>query len=610
MATIRTAIQIHDGMSPAFRSMNNAMNIVLNSFEAIQTASHNAVDTASIQAARQELARAEVAFDEVEQEIRQADQAQQRLNNDVRSGIGAADGLTSKFKGLAISIGAAFGVNKIIDISDTMTQTTARLNLMNDGLQTTAQLQDMIMQSAQRSRSSYSDTADIISKLGQRAGDAFSNNQETISFAETLNKMFVIAGASQQEMTSASLQLTQALGSGVLRGEELNAVFEAAPNVIQSIADYLDVPIGAIRNMASEGQITAGIVKNAMLSATDEVNKQFKNMPMTFGQVGTIIGNTLIQTFEPLIQVVGRGAQLIYDNWSTLEPIFWGLAAGVGAFALMTGIQTAATWLQVAANRALIVTLISNPLLWIAVLIGVVIGAIYKWVQSVGGIQIAWQIAANAILTAWDGIQIRFMTGTNAVQTFVGNMKVGVLTGLQDMTNGAVDIINGFINKVNKIPGVAFDTISYVTFGTTAAIENAAAISAREANIAAMKFDARNATAQRQSAIYSAQASKEAQSSDLSALFSNDQVLSNIADISSNTGSMADSMDASEEELKYLRDLAEQDVINRFTTAEISVDMGGIVNHVSQNTDLDGVVTYLEETLYATLESVAEGVHE
>lgn len=641
MATIRTAIQVTDGMSPAFKSMNKAMNMVLSSFEALQSASSNSIDTSSIQAARAELNRAERAINDVEQEIREAGQAQQQFNDEMNR----SSGFMNNLKNAAITFGVAFGAKQILNLSDSMVQTTARLNLMNDGLQTTAELQDMILASANRSRASYQTTADIVAKLGQRAKDAFSSNEETIAFAENLNKSFVIAGASQQEMASASLQLTQALGSGVLRGEELNAVFEAAPNVIQTIADYMDVPIGQIRNMASEGMITADIVKNAMLSSTDAINQQFESMPMTFAQVGTIVGNTLLQTFEPVIQGIGKGAQFIYDHWSILEPIFWGLVTAVGAYAAITGVQTAATWLSVAANRALITTMLSNPVMWIALAIGVLIGMIYKWVQSVGGLEVAWKIAMNGILTAWDWVKIGFFTGVywildlwdkmklgmmtagTGIANFMGDMKASVLMILQNMVNGAIDIINGFIGTLNKIPGVSIDTINNVTFGTNAQLQNEAEKTAREAALDAyrseiesgmadrdakliqMQNDARTATAARQAEIDIAKAEALAKQSDPGG-FAFDDMAYDMSDTASNTAKMANSMDASEEELKYLREMAEQEAINRFTTAEIKVEMGGITNQVSSETDLDGMVTYLEDKLYETMVVAAEGVHD
>jgi len=646
MATIKSSIQMFDGTTPALKSITKALNMTISSFEALQTASSNAVDTSSIQAARAELNKAEIAFDEIEQEIRQANQAQQQFNNDIRNGQGAADGLLRKIKSMAATVGLAFSAKKIIDLADSMTATTARLDLMNDGLQTTEQLQRMILQSANASRGAYQTTADAVAKMGILAKDAFSSNAEVIAFVEQLNKQFAISGTSAQGIDAAMLQLTQAMGQGVLRGEELNSVFEQAPTIIQSIADYLDVPIGQIRNLAQEGLITSDVVKNAMFAAADETNARFEQMPMTFGQVTTVIGNTLLQTFEPVIQTIGKGAQWIYDNWSTLEPIFWGLTAAVGAYAAMTAIKTAVTWLSVAANRALIATMLSNPIMWIALAIGVLIGMIYKWVQSVGGLEIAWKIAMNGILTAWDWVKIGFFTGVYwildlwdklklgimtavvGIQNFMGDMKAGVLGILQSMVNGAIGIINNFINLLNKIPGVSIDAIQEVTFGTTAQIENEAAkrareadlkayrdeiesaIAARDASLAQMKLDARTATAQRQAEINAMRAEAAAKQAESGFSFDYDNMMNNIADIEANTAAMRDSMEINEEELKYMRDLAERETINRFTTAEINIDLGGVTNHVSQNTDLDGIVNYLEEKLYETMQVAAEGVYE
>jgi hypothetical protein len=397
--------------------------------------------------------------------------------------------------------------------------------------------------------------------------------------------------------------------------------------------------------MASEGMITADIVKNAMLSSTDAINQQFESMPMTFAQVGTILGNTLLQTFEPVIQGIGKGAQFIYDHWSTLEPIFWGLVTAVGAYAAITGVQTAATWLSVAANRALIVTMLSNPVMWIALTIGVLIGMIYKWVQSVGGLEVAWKIAMNGILTAWDWVKIGFFTGVYwildlwdkmklgmmtagvGITNFMGDMKSSVLMILQNMVNGAIEIINGFIDTLNKIPGVSIDTINNVTFGTNAQLQNEAEKTARNAGLEAykteielgmadrdaallqMQNDAISATTARQADIDIAKAESLAKQSDPGG-FAFDDMAYNMADTASNTSKMANSMDVSEEELKYLREMAEQEAINRFTTAEIKVDMGGITNQVSSETDLDGMVTYLEDKLYETMVVAAEGVHD
>ena len=616
--------------------MNNAMNIVINSFETIQNASSNAIDTSSIQTARAELNKAEVAFTGIEEEIEKAKKSQDGFNEKIKKGQGESLGLLDKVKGIAVSMGIAFGGKKILDLSDEMSSTVARLDLMNDGLQTTEELQNMIFQSAQRSRTAYLDTASVVGKLGILAKDSFSSNEEMIFFAEQMNKQFKIGGASIQEQTSAMYQLTQAMASGRLQGDEFRSIMENAPLLAQAIAEKMGKTVGELREMSSQGLITSDIIKGALFDAAEETNAKFAQIPMTFGQVATVIGNTLLQTFDPIIQTIGRGAQFIFDNWSTIEPIFWGLAAAIGVYTAITGIQTAVTWLSVAANRALALSLLSNPIGWIALAIGVLIGFIYKWVQSVGGLKVAWLIVMNAIMTAWDWVKIGFFTGIfwvldlwdkmklgmmNAgvgIANFMGDMKVNVLTILQNMVNGAIGLLNDLISAANQIPGVSIGLIGEVTFATDAAIQNEAEKQAREAGLEAykteidagmaerdatllqMQTDAITATATRQAEIDAAKIDALAKQDDGSA--------ENIATTAANTGDMKDSMKASEEDMKYLRDIAEQEVVNRFTTAEIKVDMTNH-NNINSELDMDGVVAHLEQKVYETMNIAAEGVH-
>lgn len=597
MATIKTAIQLYNGMSPALQSISTAMNMVISSFEAMQNASSRAVDIRSLQAARAELNKAETAFNAIEKEIREADQAQQRLNNDMREGQKAAEGILNKIKGWAAAAGVAFGAKQIIEMSDEMALTKARLDLMNDGLQTTDQLQEMIFESAQRARTSFLDTAQVVSKLGILAGDAFSSNQEMVYFAELMNKQFKIGGASLQEQTAAMYQLTQAMAAGRLQGDEFRSIMENAPMLAQAIEDYMRSAgvEGTIKDWSAQGLITADVIKQAMFSVADETNRRFEELPMTWGQVWTTTLNNILYYSQPLLDMVN----LIANNWSTIAPIFWGLATAVGAYAVMLGVQTAATWMADQANRKLIATMLTNPLLWIALLIGVVVAAIYKWVQAVGGIKIAWMIASNAILTACDSIMIGFAKGTHAVLTYVGNLKVNVLTDLQDLANKAIDIINAFINQVNRIPGVSFDTISYVKFATEARIKNNAAIAARDKIISQAEDTARLNAMQRQYNIRAAQAN--ATQNQL------DNIYAGVSDIGANTGKMADAMEITEEDLKYLRDVAEREVIDRTVLRDIKVTLTNTFGDIRETADIDGIINKLETRLAEAIAIEAEG---
>lgn len=633
MALIKSQLVLVDGMTAPLRSIHRAMNLALNSFESMQTASGRAVDTRSFQTAREELARMGAQLEEVENQTR-------------RTG-GAAESMKSKFMHAAAAVGAALSIKNIIGLADAMTQTEARLNLITGDLEKTAALQDQIMASANRSRASYQSTADAVAKMGIMAKDAFNNTDELVAFTELINKQFTIAGASVAGQEAAMMQLTQAMASGVLRGEELNSIFEQAPTIIQTIADHLGVSVGEIRAMAAEGQITAQVVKDAMLSSADEINAQFSAMPYTFSQVWTMMQNILLEAFGPLIQVIGAGAQWIYENWAAIEPVLVGVATAVAILTAAYLVHTAATWLQVEANRALIISLLSNPILWIAVAIGILVGMIYKWIQSVGGLRNAWNLCTLALIVGWNAVKLAFFVGVYwvmdlvaklqlcwqkagvAIANFMGNMKVSVLTILQNMINGAIDLINKFIGLLNKLPGVNIEAIEHVTFAATAAAENAAAKAARAEELANFEAELAAAKAGRDahidslkaelnssvSALQSANAQMKTEAAvnnaaEQMALDGIGQDLSGPGGIKDSAGSAAASLKETTEDLKYMRDLAEQEAINRFTTAEVKIDMSGMTNRIDSDMDLDGVLNTLTEGFAEALEVAAEGVHE
>lgn len=429
----------------------------------------------------------------------------------------------------------------MLNLSDTLSQTTARLDMMNDGLQTTAQLTDMVYAAAQRSRGSFTATADMVGKLGNLAGDAFSSTQELVAFAEQLNKQIALSGASATAADAAILQLTQGLSSGALRGEELNSVLEQTPTVAKTIADYLGMSTGEMRELASQGGLTADVVKNALLSAADETNAKFAQMPMTFGQTMTQLQNYAIMAFQPVLQqlnefinsplfeqlkvnlagaissiasfasqalsVVTQVIQWIADNWGVIQPILTGIVAGFLAWQVATG-------LVAAAQAILNFVLAASPLTWIILAIVAIVAAIAMWISAVGGLQAAWLIVVDAVLLAWDYLKLGFWTGVFwimnlldqmalawqqagvAVANFVDNMRANVLTIIQNMVNGAIDLINWFIAQLNKLPGVSIEAIAHTTFGAAAQAEAAAnaqsrasGLAAKEAQNAASKAD-------------------------------------------------------------------------------------------------------------------------
>lgn len=623
---------IRDGMTSKLRKITTALSRTNRALEVTDSLSDQVNPGANFDRASSAVSRASGQVDNFNRK-------QQQAKNEAK-GVANAWGSVKKYISSAL---AAISVQKVIDLADTMTTTRARIDLMNDGLQTTDELQSMIMASANRSRAAYQTTADAVSKMGIMAKDAFGNNAELIQFTELINKQFTIAGTSAAGVDAAMLQLTQAMSSGVLRGEELNSIFEQAPTIIQTIADYLGVPIGQIRAMAAEGQITSTIVKNAMLSSADEINAKFNAMPMTFAQVWTLAKNIALEAFGPVIQAIGAGAQWIYENWSTIAPIFWGLAGAAIAYAVALGIQTAATWIANGAANAFFVTLLSNPLFWIALAVGVVIAALYKMIQAVGGVKNAWEICKAALVVAWTALKVAFFAVYNwianlidklklcwqkagtAIANFMGDMKVSVLTVLQNMINGAIGIINDFISLLNKIPGVNISLIEQVTFATTAAAENEAAKQARadalnqyeadikaaqaerDATYSAAKQELADATAQLSETYANARAEAAQANSDAGVSdWNTDQYDVGNVDSVGSVGSIESDVNIADEDLKFLRDVAEMRYVQNFVTLTPTVAVDA---QISEKVDVDEVVTKIEKKLEDEFTAAAEGVY-
>lgn len=654
MASISTQINIVDRMSSPLYNVTSAVEQVISSLQGVDGAINQGFDSSVIDNARRSVDQANQELNEMNERIRANEQAQDRFNREVQQGSSQMDSMMNGVIGMVTAYAGFQGAKKIFELSDTMTQTTARLNLMNDGLQTTDELQDKIFASAQRARSDYMATADIVAKLGQRAGDAFVSNNETIQFAENLSKQFIIAGASQMEMQSASLQLTQALGSGVLRGEELNAVFESAPNVIQTIADYLGVPIGQIRNMASEGQITADIVKNAMLGATDKINAQFESIPMTWGQVWTGVMNELVYATQPLLDVISFLAQ----NWEVLEPIVIGVATAIGLYtaallihkgmaaasaiastlqAIGMGSVTLATFGATAAQYGFNAALLACPITWILLVIIAVIAAIYAVIAAInkvtgttlsatgiiaGAFATAFAFIGNIFIALWNLVVDVFVLIYNLiaeVANFIGNVftdPIGAVCrlffGLADTVLGilqalasAIDAIFGS-NLAGSVQGWRDSLGGWVddTFGKGEEIM--AKMNADDMKLGRFEYGA---------AYDAGYKFGEGVDESVGGKFGGDlgdygqsDLMSGVNDIVNNTGSVADSVSGTQEDLKYLRDIAETEAINRFTTAEIKIEQ---TNHntISSNMDIDGVVNDLTVGVNEAMEKAAEGVH-
>lgn len=713
MATIRTAIALYDGVTAPLQAMHKAMNIVLNSFEAMQRASGNSVDVSSIQEAREELARAGAAFDSIEQNIRDAGNQQDRFNRRIRDGTTAADGLWSKLKGIAATVGGLAAAKKIIGISDDLASTRARLNLIVDDGGSVSELEKKIMASAQRSRSAYFDTASAIASLGSNAGAAFANTDEIIAFMEQINKQFVIGGASAQGQAAAMLQLTQAMAAGALRGEELTSILENAPGIARAIESYMGIAEGSIKSYAEQGLITAEVVKNAMFAAADETNAKFESMPKTWAQIWTSMQNKALSIFNPILTKINQianseqftkvtdgiinglagvasvatvildllinVASVVVDNWSWLSPIILGVAAALGVYygrlllvrgaelasaavsgavavakgimAAATMLVTGATWAQVTAQYGLNAAMYACPLVWIIILIIALVALFYAAVAAVnhfagtsvsatglicGAFMAALAFIGNIFVALWNLVVDVFVMIYNLVATvanFIGNVfndPVAAVTRLFfDLADTVLSVLQALASAIDTIFGsnlagsvqgwrdslggwvdstfgkgeevmekLNADDLKLGRFEYGAAFDMGYEFGQGVEDTVGGLFD------------FSAMDSLGADALDAYGLGNTlDGIYGNTGDTAGNTAAMSDALDIAEEDLAYMRDIAEREAINRFTTAEIRVEQQN-TNYISQDTDLDGIMDAWANDFATKLDVSEEGVHE
>lgn len=679
-----------------------------------QNSLNQAMQNMDVSAANAAYLRLSQTVGNTERYIRDNVDEQGRFNQEISAGTQQANELTNTIKRAVAAYVSIQSVGKALNISDELVQTTSRLNMMNDGVQTTAELVNMVYAAAQDARGSFSQMADVVARFGNNAKDAFSSSEEVVAFADLIQKQMTIAGASTQEAANAELQLSQALGSGVLRGDELNSIFEQAPNLIQNIADYLDVPIGKIREMAADGELSADVVKAAIFSAADDINSKFNEMPMTWGQIWQSMQNTALIAFQPVLQRLNdlanseafqtfiQGAieamatlanillnvfdlavsigTFIGDNWSIIAPIVYGIVAALTAYiaisaivaaingimAMAEGVKaaaqmmaTGATFAETAAQQGLNAALMACPLTWIIMLILALIVVIFAVCNAIakmtgiansgfgvitGGVNVVIQFFKNLGLTVANialGIGNAIAALASNMMTAFHNAICSVQSWFYNLLSTALSVIEGICSALNKLPFVEFDYSGISSAADDYAAKASEAAGNKEDyqsisdafNEGFTTFDAFQdgwaSDAFNAGAAWGDGIADKVSNFSLSDVFgqtdipnvgdytsgfndaiANSGVGDSIGNIDDNTGKIKDSLDVTEEDLKYLRDIAEQEAINRFTTAEINVDMSGMQNTVNSGDDIDGFMTKLTDSVNEAVDNMTEGVHE
>lgn len=675
-----------------------------------QNSLNQAMQNMDVSAANDAYLRLSQTVGNTERYIRDNVDEQGRFNQEISAGTQQANELTNTIKRAVAAYVSIQSVGKALNISDELVQTTSRLNMMNDGVQTTAELVNMVYAAAQDARGSFSQMANVVARFGNNAKDAFSSSEEVVAFADLIQKQMTIAGASTQEAANAELQLSQALGSGVLRGDELNSIFEQAPNLIQNIADYLDVPIGKIREMAADGELSADVVKAAIFSAADDINSKFNEMPMTWGQIWQSMQNTALIAFQPVLQRLNdlanseafqtfiQGAieamatlanillnvfdlavsigTFIGDNWSIIAPIVYGIVAALtayiaisaivaainGVMAMAEGVKaaaqmmaTGATFAETAAQQGLNAALMACPLTWIIMLILALIVVIFAVCNAIakmtgiansgfgvitGGVNVVIQFFKNLGLTVANialGIGNAIAALASNMMTAFHNAICSVQSWFYNLLSTALSVIEGICSALNKLPFVEFDYSGISSAADDYAAKASEAAGNKEDyqsisdafNEGFTTFDAFQdgwaSDAFNAGAAWGDGIADKVSNFSLSDVFgqtdipnvgdytsgfndaiANSGVGDSIGNIDDNTGKIKDSLDVTEEDLKYLRDIAEQESINRFTTAEVTINQTNN-NNVSSDTDLDGFITALDDAMGEAIDEVTNG---
>ena len=468
MANIREVFELVDHATAPLRNIEQAMGGVVN-----QTVNVNVTLNENAQAQRT-----------VERAMRQTDSAASALS-------GTIGKLVAAFGGLAL-------IRRALDLSDELSMTQARLNNVNDGLQTTAELQQMIYQAAQRSRGEYIGMMQTVAGLKAQTGDTFSSVREAVAFTELLNKQFKIAGADGTAISSTMYNLTQALSTGVLRGQDLNIVMSNAPQIAQRIARYMGVSVGELKELASQGKVTADIVKQAILGAADDINQQFEKMPMTFGDAMNKAQNIAVKAFEPLGQMIADAinssqfeeslngiAQTLYVVSGILISFFSLVGQGLGIIVSglqfvaqgiggLSGLFVTASGIFVGAFSVAVQIVLSTFADFYNIAITIVAAFVNGWNKGVNAIQKAVYNFASGAINSFASVA----SSADAAATAIANAFIAG-------ANAAIGGVNNLINALNNIPGVNLSTVG--TIGQVGGFGFADAVKAAQSGLEAMK---------------------------------------------------------------------------------------------------------------------------
>lgn len=332
----------------------------------------------------------------------------------------------------------------IAEVGDNYTMLQSRMNLLVDSAEELKALNDSIYNSSVRARTSYNDLANVVTQLGTNAGASFNNDMNQITaFAELLTKSFAVAGADSTAIASTMYNLTQSLSTGKLMSQDYRIIKQNAPIMIKYLQEYFDTNASGLDEMVSKGQVTAEAIRNAMFTASDDINDKFNSMDVTFGQAMTNMKNKLFYAFTPTIQLISgafaQAIQWISDNLDIILPFAVSMLTAIGIIIIATIIPSLITALTTLWGMVVAFVTMNAPIIAVALLIGGLLGLLLLFPEALGNIV----GGVFAIGTAF----------TNVCK-FVANLWI--------------DLINLIISALNKIPGVNIEAMSRFDYGSIA----------------------------------------------------------------------------------------------------------------------------------------------
>jgi len=640
------------------------------------------------------------ATDEATNKILNASGATDKLNKKLEATGASASTASSGLKKLVGAVASYAALTKGMNIADEYTNTAARLALINDGLQTQAELQEKIFASAKRARGSYTQMGAAISKLGLLAGDAFTSTDEIIGFTELMQKSFRLSGASPEEQAAGMYQLTQAMASGRLQGDEFRSITENAPMLAQAIATYMGKSMGELRELSAEGLITADVIKNALFMAAEDINTNFEKLPRTFGDVWTDIKNDALKAFTPVVEKVnnlintdGFNAAIrniskglvilasitlgvidaatwlgatISDNWSIIAPLIWGIVGALVVYNATMGIawlttlktigaklaHAAASWAETAAILALIAAqdglnaaLAACPITWIIMGIIVLIAVFYAAIAVINKLA-GTSLSATGIIMGTFAVALAFIFNLfvgaiNAILQLIwtrfAEPFLGIIEWILNATQGGFDSFGGAVaNLIGNIIswflslGKVVTKIIDAIFGT----DWTSGLSSLQDKVLQWGKNEKAITINREAPTINKRieySAAWATGYNLGEKIEDKLSLSNLLgslpgvddskgfDLSEfgtannpltvqGTGSNGKiKAEMSDEDLKYLRDIAERDYINKFSTATLAPQIEIKFGDVHEEADVDKVAARLRKILREEIAVAAEG---